>query len=79
MRSGSTLLSHRGPDHGTLLVNKTGTDVGVRSEAGALRGTERAISYAVTVQFNDDGLAARLRVLDALRTVGLDLLEFVHN
>lgn len=72
-------LSHRGPDHGTLLVNKTGTDAGVRSEAGALRGTERAISYAVTVQFNDDGLAARLRVLDALRTVGLDLLEYVHN
>ncbi len=72
-------LSHRGPDHGTLLVNKTGSDVGVRSEAGALRGTERALSYAVTVQFNDDGLDARLRVLDALRTVGLDLLEYIHS
>jgi beta-lactamase class A len=72
-------LAHRGPDHGTLLVNKTGTDVGVRSEAGALRGTHRAVSYAVTVQFNDDGLAARLRVLDALRMIGLDLLEYVHN
>jgi beta-lactamase class A len=72
-------LAHRGPDHGTLLVNKTGTDAGVRSEAGALRGTHRAVSYAVTVQFNDDGLAARLRVLDALRMIGLDLLEYVHN
>ena len=71
-------LSHRGADHNTLLVNKTGTDTGVRAEAGALRGAGRAVSYAVSVQFNDDGLAARLRVLDAMRTVGYDLLEYVH-
>ena len=71
-------LSHRGADHDTLLVNKTGTDVGVRSEAGALRGASRAVSYAVTVQFHDDGLPARLRALDAMRTVGFDLLEYVH-
>ena len=71
-------LSHRGVDHNTLLVNKTGTDHGVRAEAGALRGANRAVSYAVSIQFNDDGLAARLRVLDAMRTVGYDLLEYVH-
>ena len=71
-------LSHRGADHSTLLVNKTGTDHGVRSEAGALRGTSRAVSYAVSIQFNDDSLGARLRVLDAMRTVGYDLLEYVH-
>lgn len=71
-------LSHRGVDHDTLLVNKTGTDRGVRAEAGALRGSNRAVAYAVSVQFNDDGLPARLRVLDAMRTVGLDLLEYVH-
>ena len=71
-------LSHRGTDHGTLLVNKTGTDTGVRAEAGALRGGRRAVSYAVSVQFNDDGLAGRMRVLDAMRVVGLDLLEYVH-
>ncbi|HWR86201.1 MAG TPA: serine hydrolase [Rhodoglobus sp.] len=71
-------LSHRGADHGTLLVNKTGTDKGVRSEAGALRGTARAVSYAVSVQFDDDSLRARLRVMDALRTVGMDILEYVH-
>ena len=71
-------LSHRGTDHATLLVNKTGTDSGVRAEAGALRGARRAVSYAVSVQFNDDGLAARMRVLDAMRPVGLDLLEYVH-
>lgn len=71
-------LSHRGTDHNTLLVNKTGTDAGVRAEAGALRGSNRAVSYAVSIQFNDDGLQARLRVLDAMRTVGYDLLEYVH-
>jgi beta-lactamase class A len=71
-------LSHRGTDHGVLLVNKTGTDTGVRSEAGVLRGPRTAVSYAVSVQFNDSGLAARLRVLDALRIVGLDILEYVH-
>jgi beta-lactamase class A len=71
-------LSHRGADHNILLVNKTGTDEGVRAEAGALRGSSRAVSYAVSVQFNDDGLPARLRVLEAMRTVGLDLLEYVH-
>jgi len=71
-------LSHRGADHQTLLVNKTGTDTGVRSEAGALRGTSRAVSYAISVQFNDDGLGQRLRVIDAMRTLGNDLLEYVH-
>ena len=71
-------LSHRGTDHNTLLVNKTGSDTGVRADAGALRGTHRAVAYAVSIQFNDDGIAARLRVLDAMRAVGTDLLEYVH-
>lgn len=71
-------LSHRGTDHGLLLVNKTGSDSGVRSEAGVLRGPRAAVAYAASVQFNDSGLAARLRVLDALRVVGLDILEYVH-
>ncbi|HEX6955118.1 MAG TPA: serine hydrolase, partial [Agromyces sp.] len=31
-------LAHRMPDHGLLLMNKTGTDGGVRSEVGVLRG-----------------------------------------
>ena len=71
-------LAHRGPDHDTLLVNKTGTDIGIRAEAGALRGSGRAVSYAVTVQFDDKNLGSRMRVLEALRMVGLDLLEYVH-
>lgn len=71
-------LSHRGADHGLQLVNKTGSDAGVRAEAGVLRGPAGAVTYSVSVQFNDDGIAARLRVLDALRVIGLDILEYVH-
>lgn len=71
-------LSHRGVDHGLLLVNTIGADGGVRAEVGLLRGPRTAVVYAVSVQFNDSELAARLRVLEGLRTVGLDLLEYVH-
>lgn len=71
-------LSHRGVDHGLQLVNKTGTDAGVRSEVGILRGPRRGVSYAVSVQFSDRSIASRLRVLEALRAVGFDLLEYVH-
>ncbi|AYF99468.1 serine hydrolase [Protaetiibacter intestinalis] len=71
-------LSHRGVDHGLQLVNKTGTDSGVRSEVGVLRGPRRGIAYAVSVQFSDRSIASRLRVLEALRAVGFDLLEYVH-
>lgn len=71
-------LSHRMPDHSTLLINKTGTDLGVRAEAGALKGRRAAVSYAVSVQFDDDSLERRLRVLDAMRSVGREILEYVH-
>ena len=71
-------LSHRTPDHSTLLVNKTGTDEGVRAEAGALRGRRAAVSYSVSVHFSDDNLETRLRVMEAMRTVGEELLEYVH-
>ncbi len=59
-------LSHRGPDHGTLLVNKTGTDDGVRLRGrrparyrSARSPTRSRCSSTMTA------LAARLRVLDA--------------
>jgi beta-lactamase class A len=71
-------FSHRVTDHGIQLVNATGTDAGVRSEAGLLSGSRTGVAYAVTVQFADSGLATRLRVLEAMRTFGYDLLEYVH-
>ncbi|TFD45933.1 serine hydrolase [Cryobacterium frigoriphilum] len=71
-------LSHREPDHGLLLVNKTGTDAGVRSEVGVLRGPRAGVAYAVSMYFSDSSLPARLAVVDGFRAVGLDLLEYVH-
>jgi len=71
-------LAHRSPDHGLLLVNKTGTDSGVRSEVGVLRGPKAGVTYAVSMYFDDTSLASRLAVLDGMRTVGLDLLEYVN-
>ncbi|MGO4276385.1 hypothetical protein AB4Z22_42290, partial [Paenibacillus sp. TAF58] len=71
-------LSHRAVEHRTLLVNKTGTDAGVRSEVGVLRGPRAGITYAVSMYFDDATLASRLAVLEGMRTVGLDLLEYVH-
>jgi beta-lactamase class A len=71
-------LAHRGDEHGLVLINKTGTDRHVRAEAGVLRGPRAGASYAVLLHFHDRDLAARLAVLDAMRTIGLDLLEYVH-
>jgi beta-lactamase class A len=71
-------LSHRTVDHGIQLVNVTGADVGVRSEVGILRGPRTGVAYAATIQFADAALPARLGVLDAMRTIGFDLLEYVH-
>jgi beta-lactamase class A len=71
-------LAHRTPDHGVLLVNKTGTDGGVRSEVGVLRGPRASVSYAVSTYFADTGLSSRLAVLDGMRQLGMDLLEYVH-
>jgi beta-lactamase class A len=70
--------AHTAVDHGITLFNKTGTDVGIRSEAGAVIGPRAGIAYAVTMRFNDIDLPARLAVLDAMRTLGTDFLEYVY-
>ncbi len=59
-------------------MNKTGTDGGVRSEVGVLRGPRAGVAYAVSMYFADTQLASRLAVLDGMRRVGADLLEYVH-
>ena len=71
-------LSHRTAETGLRLINQTGADVGVRSEAGLVSGSRTGVAYAVTVQFTDSTTATRLRVLEAMRVFGYDLLEYVH-
>jgi len=71
-------LAHTRSDHQLTLINKTGTDAGVRAEAGVLRGPRAGVAYAVTIVFEDRLLADRLAALGAMRTIGTDLLEYVH-
>jgi beta-lactamase class A len=71
-------LAHRMLDHGLQVVAVTGSSTGVRAEAGILRGPGSSVSYAVTVTFDDDSLQRRLAVVDALRTMGTEVLEAVH-
>ncbi|MBG6212530.1 MAG: class A beta-lactamase-related serine hydrolase [Cryobacterium sp.] len=71
-------LAHRESDHGLLMVNKTGTTAGVRSEVGILRGPRAGVTYAVSMLFDDTQLMTRLAVLNGMRAVGEDLLGYVH-
>jgi beta-lactamase class A len=71
-------LAHRNADHGLTLFNKTGADTGVRAEAGVLRGPRAGVAYAVGAAYADTDLQTRLAVIEAMRTVGADLLEYVH-
>lgn len=71
-------LAHANRDHGLRLTNKTGTDRGVRAEVGVLRGPRASVAYAVLLHFHDSDLSTRLQVLESMRTIGLDLLEYVH-
>ncbi|GMA29073.1 serine hydrolase [Arenivirga flava] len=71
-------LAHTGSDHGLRLSNKTGTDDGLRAEAGVLTGPRGRVSYAIAIRFEDRSLGERLRVLSTMRTLGEELLEYVH-
>ncbi|GAA2226551.1 class A beta-lactamase-related serine hydrolase [Herbiconiux moechotypicola] len=71
-------LAHGSADHGIALVNKTGTDAGVRSEAGFVIGPSAGVAYAATMRFNDTGVSARLAVLEAMHTLGADFLEYIY-
>lgn len=64
-------LAHRDVDRGLLLVNKTGTDDGVRGEAGRLRSrTTGAVAYAAVASWDASGPDRRHEVLQAMRAIG---------
>ena len=63
---------------GLLFINKTGRGRGVRAEAGVLAGPRAGIAYAMTVCFDDLSIMHRLRVHDAFRVLGVDLMEYVY-
>lgn len=71
-------LSHRQGTPELTLFNKTGSDAGIRAETGVLRGPRTGVAYAIAASFADNDLTTRLAVIDGLRTVGGDLLEYVY-
>lgn len=71
-------LSHLRSDHNLTLFNKTGTEQGLLSEVGVLRGPRAGVAYGVTLSYRDGRLTDRLTALSAMRTIGFDLLEYVH-
>ncbi len=71
-------LAHADSDGELLLVNKTGRDPGIRAEAGVLAGPRAGVAYAMIVQFTEETPLDRLRVHDAFRVFGADLMESVH-
>ncbi|HBS08947.1 MAG TPA: serine hydrolase [Microbacterium sp.] len=71
-------LAHAETAEQLLLVNKTGRDPGIRAEAGVLVGPRAGVAYAMIVQFTEETPLDRLRVHDAFRVFGADLMESVH-
>lgn len=71
-------FAHDNDEHGLLFVNKTGRASGIRTEAGVLAGPRAGVAYALFVCFDDLSIAHRLRVHDAFRVLGVELMEYVY-
>jgi beta-lactamase class A len=65
-------LAHTVPDRGIRLRHKTGTDHGIRADAGLIDGPERSLAYAVLARFDD---ARRDEVLAVMRAIGSAMQE----
>ena len=64
-------LSHAQDPAGPLLVNKTGTNLGVRADVGVVDGGGRATAYAVVANWQEDPPGTRRdEVMTALRSIG---------
>jgi beta-lactamase class A len=71
-------LAHAHADRGVRLVNKTGTDDGVRVDVGRVHGPAGGLSYAVLAEW-DVGEDARDEVLAGMREIGLRLRRRVSG
>lgn len=69
---------HPHTQRGITLVNATSAVRGVLSEAGLVQGKHATVAFAVSAYGDDDDLPTRLAVIDAMRTLGVNLLEYVY-
>jgi beta-lactamase class A len=72
-------LSHLVADRGLRLVNKTGTDTGVRADVGILTGPAASIAYAVVANWDASGADDRDAVLARQREIGLVVAELARG
>jgi len=65
-------LAHSQPDRGITLINKTGTDTGVRADVGVVSLSARAVCYAVLANWSvgDERGDVRDEVLAIMREIG---------
>jgi beta-lactamase class A len=70
-------LAHAEADRGIVLRHKTGTDVGVRADAGLVGGARRTLAYAVIAAWDATAGDQRDAVLAAMREVGVALRQTV--
>ena len=76
--SGLDPFAHESDEHRLILLNKTGRDRGIRTEAGVIAGPRAGVAYTLIVCFDDLSILHRLRAHEAFRVLGLDLMEYVH-
>lgn len=73
-------LAHDEPDRGITLVNKTGTNVGVRADCGVVTGSAGTVVYACIANWAADGPGGdtlRDDVLGAMHRLGHAIRECV--
>lgn len=69
---------HPHSQRGISLINATCNAPGVLSEAAIVQAANGILAFSVSVAGDDRSLAARLTTINALRTLGEDLLERVY-
>lgn len=66
-------LAHVTADRGVVLRNKTGTDTGVRADAGVVTRAGRSVAYAVVANWDGDREELRGPVMRRMREVGAEI------
>jgi beta-lactamase class A len=73
-------LAHSGADLGLQVMNKTGTDAGIRAEVGVLTGPAANVAYAVLANWNEvDQPERRSAVLQRQSMIGWQIAAVAHG
>ena len=63
-------LAHQEADRGWVVIQKTGTDIGVRVDVGVVSTSQGALAYACLVNWDERGGDGRDEVLATMRAMG---------